>query len=44
MGYNDAQLLDHFYQRELIRIEDGKFERKLNFGLIRGQRATRRHR
>ena len=40
MGYDDAQLLDHFYQRELIRIEDGKFERKLNFELIRGQRAT----
>ena len=40
MGYDDAQLLDRFYQRELIRIQDGKFERKLNFELIRGQRAT----
>ena len=40
MGYDDAQLLDHFYQREVIRVQEGKFERKLNFELIRGQRAT----
>jgi DNA-directed RNA polymerase subunit beta len=40
LGFTDKQLLDYFYQRESIRVSDGQFEKKLNFDLLRGQRAT----
>ena len=40
MGYSDAELLNEFYERELICIRNGKFARKLDFEQIRGQRAT----
>ena len=40
MGYSDAELLDEFYQKELICIRSGKFVRKLDFEQILGQRAA----
>lgn len=39
LGYTEAELLDRFYKKETIRIKDGKFEKKLNYDLLRGQRA-----
>jgi len=40
LGFSEAQLLDYFYEKEKIRVRDGKFEKKLNFELLRGQRAS----
>ncbi|MCX6104293.1 MAG: DNA-directed RNA polymerase subunit beta [Proteobacteria bacterium] len=40
LGFTDAQLLDYFYEKERIRVREGKFEKKLNFELLRGQRAS----
>jgi DNA-directed RNA polymerase subunit beta len=40
LGFSDKQLLDYFYEKETIRINDGKFEKKLNFEILRGQRAS----
>lgn len=40
LGFTDSQLLDYFYEREKIRVTDGKFEKKLNYELLRGQRAS----
>ncbi len=40
LGFTDAQLLDYFYEKEKIRVRDGKFEKKLNYELLRGQRAS----
>ncbi len=40
LGFTDAQLLDYFYEKEKIRVSDGKFEKKLNYELLRGQRAS----
>ncbi len=39
LGFSDAELLDRFYQKETIRIKEGKFEKKLNYDILRGQRA-----
>ena len=39
MDYDNAQLLDHFYQKEQIRVRNGVFERKLNFEQLKGHRA-----
>ena len=40
LGYNEADLLDYFYKKESVRIRDGKFEKKLDFELLKGQRAS----
>jgi DNA-directed RNA polymerase subunit beta len=40
LGFTDAQLLDYFYEKEKIQILDGQFTKKLNYDLLRGQRAT----
>lgn len=40
LGYSDEELLDRFYRKEHIRIKDGKFEKKLNYEILRGQRAA----
>ena len=40
LGYTDDQLLELFYKREDIKIVDGEFRRKLNYDLLRGQRAS----
>jgi DNA-directed RNA polymerase subunit beta len=40
LGFTDKQLLDYFYDKEVIRVRDGKFEKKLNYDLLRGQRAS----
>jgi DNA-directed RNA polymerase subunit beta len=40
LGFTDKQLLDYFYDKEIIRVRDGKFEKKLNYDLLRGQRAS----
>jgi len=40
LGFTEEQLLDYFYKREDIRIQDGKFLRKLDYDLLRGQRAS----
>lgn len=39
LGYKDDELLNRFYQKELVRIREGKFEKKLNYDILRGQRA-----
>lgn len=39
LGYTEAELLDRFYKKETIRIKEGKFEKRLNYDLLRGQRA-----
>jgi DNA-directed RNA polymerase subunit beta len=40
LGYSEAELLDHFYKRETIRIKDGKFEKRLDYELLKGQKAS----
>ncbi len=40
LGYTEQQLLDYFYSKENIKIEEGAFFKKLNYDLLRGQRAT----
>lgn len=39
LGYTEQELLDRFYKKELIRIREGKLEKKLNYEILRGQRA-----
>lgn len=39
LGYGDQELLDYFYKKEWIRINEGKLERRLNYDILRGQRA-----
>lgn len=39
LGYTDQELLDRFYKKEEIRIREGKLEKKLNYDILRGQRA-----
>jgi DNA-directed RNA polymerase subunit beta len=39
LGYTDEELLDRFYKKEAIRIKEGRFEKKLNYEILRGQRA-----
>lgn len=39
LGYTDKELLDRFYEKEELRLKDGRFEKKLNYSLLRGQRA-----
>jgi DNA-directed RNA polymerase subunit beta len=40
LGFTESQLLDYFYEREIVRVREGKFEKKLNYELLRGQRAS----
>jgi DNA-directed RNA polymerase subunit beta len=39
LGYTEQELLDRFYKKEEIRIREGKLEKKLNYEILRGQRA-----
>jgi DNA-directed RNA polymerase subunit beta len=39
LGYSEEELLDRFYKKEVIRINEGRFEKKLNYEILRGQRA-----
>lgn len=41
LGYSDAELLDRYYDKEVIKIEDGVFKKELNFSNMRGQKASR---
>lgn len=40
LGYNDEDLLGYFYRKEEIEIAEGLFRQKLDFELLRGQRAS----
>jgi DNA-directed RNA polymerase subunit beta len=40
LGYTEQELLEKFYSKETVRIKDGKFERKVNYDALRGQRAN----
>ena len=40
LGFSEAQLLDYFYKKEKVRVVEGRFEKKLNYDLLRGQRAS----
>lgn len=40
LGYSAGELLSRFYEKEVIRIVKGKIEKKLNFQLLRGQKAS----
>jgi DNA-directed RNA polymerase subunit beta len=40
LGLTDDQILSYFYKKEEIRIVNGKFERRINYDLLRGQRAV----
>ena len=40
LGYSDSELLDHFYKRETIRYKDGKYEKQIDFDLLKGQKAS----
>ncbi len=40
LGFSESQLLDYFYEKEKLRVIDGRFEKKLNYELLRGQRAS----
>ena len=40
LGYSEEELLSYFYQRDQIEIDQGEFKQKLNFELLRGQRAS----
>jgi DNA-directed RNA polymerase subunit beta len=40
LGMSEEELLARFYQKEIVKVEKGKFKKKLNFELLRGQRAS----
>jgi DNA-directed RNA polymerase subunit beta len=40
LGFTEADLLNHFYKREFIRIRDGKVEKKMDYDLLKGQKAS----
>ena len=39
LGYSEQELLDYFYDKEWIRVKEGQLEKKLNYEILRGQRA-----
>ncbi|NIQ40188.1 MAG: DNA-directed RNA polymerase subunit beta [Proteobacteria bacterium] len=39
LGYSTQELLDYFYQREKVRIKDGRFVKEVPFDLLEGQRS-----
>lgn len=42
LGYTTEELLDYFYNKEVIVIDGpGKYRKKLDFNLLKGQRAVR---
>lgn len=40
LGYSTAELLERFYDKEIVKIEDGIFKKELNFANMRGQKAS----
>lgn len=40
LGYSEKELLEIFYKKETIQIDEGRFEKKLNYDLLKGQRAS----
>ena len=40
LGYTEADLLNKFYKKEWVRIRDGKVEKKLDYDLLKGQKAS----
>jgi DNA-directed RNA polymerase subunit beta len=41
LGYSTSELLDRFYEKEVLSLKDGEnFERRLDFDLLVGSRAT----
>jgi len=40
LGFSEQELLDYYYKKEKICIKGSKLERKLDYDLLRGQRAT----
>jgi DNA-directed RNA polymerase subunit beta len=39
MGYSVAELLNLFYEREILHVSEKKYERELDFNLLQGARA-----
>ena len=39
LGYSTAELLARYYDKEIIKIEDGVFKKELNFANMRGQKS-----
>ncbi|MBW2123867.1 MAG: DNA-directed RNA polymerase subunit beta, partial [Deltaproteobacteria bacterium] len=40
LGYSAKELLDYFYRREKIHIEEGRFVKDISFDLLEGQRSA----
>ena len=40
LGLTEEEILARFYKTESIRVSDGKFEKKIDYDLLRRQRAT----
>ena len=40
LGYSEEELLAHFYKKEHVEIVDNEFRVRLDFDLLRGQRAS----
>lgn len=41
LGYTEKELLDRFYQKENVKLENGVFKKKLDYEILRGQRALK---
>jgi DNA-directed RNA polymerase subunit beta len=41
IGYSDEELLNLFYKKDVIHIEDGIFKKKIDYDLIRGQYSVK---
>jgi DNA-directed RNA polymerase subunit beta len=41
LGYSTADLLERYYDKEVVKIESGLFKKELNFANMRGQKASR---
>ncbi len=40
LNYSNEDLLDYFYEKEIIKFEDGAFSRKVDHERLRGQKAS----
>jgi len=40
MGYSNEEIMDFFYQKELIHLKENNFQRELDFSLMIGSRAS----
>jgi DNA-directed RNA polymerase subunit beta len=40
LGFTEAELLHHFYKQEFVRIRDGKVEKRMDYELLKGQKAS----